>query len=254
MASREFIEKRIAGKIAEIEKLNNKIARIEKAKASNWENNPYYYSERDLVVANKEKQAAENALADYQAKLKEEDDKAASRNIPVITEFLDKWEQNAIAFYLSEYEKYKEAQKEYYAEDHELCEKFNSSFDHEVRREAQLEMRKLHKEFRERWTHVTQFNHGSLSWEETMCKDIAQEKIVKYDDLINRVVRVTGPIIDASGLRIGAKGDINGIVIGQDGKADVKTIGAGGYNSNITLDSGRHGQIFHYRTLIRVVR
>lgn len=244
MASREFIEKRIAGKIAEIEKLNNKIARIEKAKASNWENNPYYYSERDLVVANKEKQAAENALADYQAKLKEEDDKAASRNIPVITEFLDRWEQNAVAFYLFEYENYKKAQKEYYAKDHELVEKFNTSHDRETRREAEIEMRKLRKEFREAWTHVTQFNHGSLSWEETMRKDIAQEKIVKYDDLINRVVRITGPITDASGLRIGAKGDINGIVIGQDGKADVKTIGAGGWNV----------MVFHYRTLIRALK
>ena len=28
------------------------------------------------------------------------------------------------------------------------------------------------------------------------------------------------------------------------------TIGAGGYNEHVILDSGRHGQCYHYRLLI----
>ena len=45
MASIEFITQRIEGKKKEIAKLESKLSRIEKAKASNWENNPYYYGE-----------------------------------------------------------------------------------------------------------------------------------------------------------------------------------------------------------------
>ena len=48
MASIEFITKRIEGKQAEIAKLEKKIARIEKAKATGLEVNPYYYREDDL--------------------------------------------------------------------------------------------------------------------------------------------------------------------------------------------------------------
>lgn len=45
MASIEYLTKRVEGKKAEIAKLQKKLGRIEKAQASNWENNPYYYHE-----------------------------------------------------------------------------------------------------------------------------------------------------------------------------------------------------------------
>ena len=48
MASVEYLTKRVEGKKKEIAKLESKLSRIEKAKATNWEVNPYYYHEDDL--------------------------------------------------------------------------------------------------------------------------------------------------------------------------------------------------------------
>ena len=58
--------------------------------------------------------------------------------------------------------------------------------------------------------------------------------------LKDRIIFVDGEITDASALTVGAKGDLNGYIEGKDGKASIKTIGAGGYNI----------QCYHFRTLI----
>ena len=51
-------------------------------------------------------------------------------------------------------------------------------------------------------------------------------------------------ITDAAALYIGPEGDINGIIVGTEGKAKIQTIGAGGYNI----------QCFHFRTLIHEIK
>lgn len=73
--------------------------------------------------------------------------------------------------------------------------------------------------------------------EELLEKALAKEVRAKYTVLINEITHITGEIIDAKGLHIGGKGDINGIVIGEKGKAKVNTFSAGGWNI----------QCFHYR-------
>ena len=82
---------------------------------------------------------------------------------------------------------------------------------------------------------------------------IEEEKKNKLLDLMNRVTKVTGTITDASNLHL-ENGDINGIIIGERGKAKVQTISAGGYNEHVILDSGRRGQCFHYRVLINPIK
>ena len=71
-------------------------------------------------------------------------------------------------------------------------------------------------------------------------KDIKTEAERKYDFIIERTEAIVTKITDASGLRVGAKGDLNGEIIGTTGTATVKTVGAGGYAI----------QCFHFRTLI----
>ena len=71
-------------------------------------------------------------------------------------------------------------------------------------------------------------------------KDLTKEWNRKYDFIIERTNEIVGKITDASNLKVGAKGDLNGYIIGTKGTAKVQTIGAGGYNI----------QCFHFRTLI----
>lgn len=78
-------------------------------------------------------------------------------------------------------------------------------------------------------------------WLENVLED---EKKAKLADLISRINRVVGTITDASGLDIGGKGDINGIIIGTEGKAVIETFGVAGYNI----------VCFHFRTTIREIK
>lgn len=72
---------------------------------------------------------------------------------------------------------------------------------------------------------------------------IEKDKENKTLDLIRRVESITGKIIDAKHLEVSEKGELDGIVIGEIGKAKVETISAGGYNI----------QCFHYRVLVKEI-
>lgn len=69
---------------------------------------------------------------------------------------------------------------------------------------------------------------------------VERDKELKYIDLVEKVKVVCGKITDASFLRIGEKGELNGYIDGESGRAKVQTFGAGGYNI----------QRFHYRTKV----
>jgi hypothetical protein len=70
-----------------------------------------------------------------------------------------------------------------------------------------------------------------------------KEARVISDDLFVRVYKEIGTMIDANNLEINNKGGLDGIVDGENGRARVTTIGAGGYNI----------QRYHYRTTIRKI-
>ena len=61
---------------------------------------------------------------------------------------------------------------------------------------------------------------------------------------LKEINAIVGTITDARGLYVGNKGELNGIVIGDRGRARIETIGAGGYNI----------QCFHFRTLIHEIK
>lgn len=75
--------------------------------------------------------------------------------------------------------------------------------------------------------------------EEILLKDCK----ARYFQLVNEVTNITGIIMDAQDLRIRA-GELNGIIIGEKGKAKVQTFSAGGWNI----------QCYHYRTRVDEVR
>ena len=246
MASVEFLRKRIDGKQAEIDRLNKTLERINKAKATNWTVNPYWYDDdslrrtmRDLVIATK-------SLSDYEEQLSVATQKQNSRNIPAITEFLDAWEKRVVEFSLAEKPKYEEAKKELRLFEKSIVDRWNSGYyrDHMDLYKKDCEERKAKKEaFNRRWAHVAQFIHGDKSYEENVVKDVAEEKRRKYDYIIDKTNAIVGQITDAGNLLIGMSGELNGFIVGDKGRASVKTIDAGGYNI----------QCYHFRTLIRKV-
>lgn len=252
MATMEFIQKRISGKENEIDKLTKKLARIRKAEAGGWDrNNPYLYSESDLRRCLKDLEAAKEALAKYQAELQTATEKAASRNVTVILEFLEGWKVRSRKFYTDSFGRYVKAKAEYLEKDSAYTKWFNSESRNDPDRQRKVQEFRAYKEqFKTTWAFLTpyitrQANAETHRYEEVFMadkldKDLDTEANRKYDFIIQRTNAIVGEITDASGLSVGAKGDLNGYIIGKKGRAKVQTIGAGGYNI----------QCFHFRTLI----
>lgn len=269
MASLDFIQNRIAGKEKELAKLNKKLERIRKVEAQGWEDpNPYYYSEYDLRCCLRDIEDAQKALDGYKAQLVSETEKASSRNVAAIVDFLNGWKARVTAHF-------DEGLREYYEEKEMVRELYNKidryySIDESPEKKAYNEAQKAFRckcngyyekrEYTNRWgkpdTTSVKVRDGEYEWmkpyngestmEEAMKKlerDLVQEWNRKYDFIIERTNRIVGVITDASDLRVGNKGDLNGYIIGTKGTAKVQTIGAGGYNI----------QCFHFRTLIDAI-
>ena len=259
MASLEFIQKRIEGKEKEIAKLEKKMERILKAQESNWENNPYYYHESDIKWTSRDLQKAKEALEGYKAQMAKEIEKANSRNIKAIVDFLENWKESVKNFYLARFAEYPQAKKEY---DEEMKQFSLGYFEEKTlkkeNREEWLKYDRARSEVKASFNNRFGFLAGYISrvynkntglydsWnfdEEKLAKDLTQDANAKYDFIIERTNEIVGTITDASNLKIGAKGDLNGFIIGEKGKAKVETIGAGGYNI----------QCYHFRTLIHAM-
>lgn len=261
MATTEFLMKRIDGKKAEIAKLEKKLERIIKAEQTNWEVNPYYYNANDKKWTEKDLESAKQSLAEYEAKLEVENNKASSRNIQVIIDFLDNWRAESLAYYERMLPKYEEAEKEYFRISKEHSDWWNNEYwklPVSERKAARAEKDKIvddaKRRFNNNWSWMTPYVESSRDWEtnvrtlsldkEKLEKDLKIEADRKYDFIIERTNEIVTKITDASNLYIGDSGELNGYIIGTTGTAKVQTIGAGGYNI----------QRFHFRTLIHKMK
>jgi hypothetical protein len=267
MASVEFIQKRIDGKEKELAKLNKKLERIRKVEAQNWEDpNPYYYSKHDLDSTLRDIDEAIVAINSYKSQLIAEQEKAASRNVPVIVEFLNSWRERVIEFHTEKF-------MEYYDEKQLVKDLYSKVADRIYSRDDTPDMAAYKaakevfdnkcygyyetREFTNRWCKLDhnkiKVKDGEYEWmrpyinEPTIDKalvkfkkDTDREWVRKYDFIIERTNQIVGQITDASDLKIGAKHDLNGYIVGTKGTAKVQTIDAGGYNI----------QCYHFRTLI----
>jgi len=242
MASIEFLNKRIEGKQKEIDKLNKKMSRILAAEATGWEKNPYYYNTWDKERTQRDIEDAQKSLAGYEEEMRKEQEKADSRNVTAILEFLERWKDRMRTFYHDAFERYKIAYAEWRKDMDSLRKiEYDYARPKDDRKEAGKRANELYKEFHEAWGFLNEYlDHRDEFSDERFEKDIKREAEIKYDGIIERTNDICGKIIDASDLRVGEKGDIDGIVIGERGKARIQTIGAGGYNI----------QCYHFRVLV----
>ena len=243
MATQEFIRKRIEGKEKELARLEKKLERVLKAQASGWEDNPYYYEERDIRITNRDIEACRKALADYGVQLQAQIEKDGSRNVKVILDFLEAWKARVYDHYKKALPEYLEARKEWFRYDSDYVQFYNygrrdCSKDEILRRSKEHDTRR--KEFYSSWAWLTRYMKSDELDDSAIKKDLDRDANEKYDFIIERTNAIVGRITDAANLRIGNKGDLNGFIIGDKGKAKVQTIGAGGYNI----------QCYHFRTLI----
>lgn len=113
--------------------------------------------------------------------------------------------------------------------------------------QADPEYKAIQTEWKKHWEaqpkYIRQYSSSSLKMaieeiEKLLAKELESKKQKLYNDVFNKI----GCIIDARALYVGYDGSLNGLVIGENGKAVITTISAGGYNI----------QSFHYRVLVKV--
>lgn len=231
---------------------------------------------RDIDGAKKNLKKAETVLENWKSKLdvEVEQERFLEGNAPqVIKDFLENWKEMAYDWHIKRYEAYqnfkkridKEEKEEiisYVESNPEVFEKYleNGKIkDYWLKDLINIRGRGLDKHMEEmkldyysiqsRKAHFagsTVLYMDSIYKEEErlawLKKTLENDKKIKMLDLINRVNAVIGSITDASNLKVRA-GNLNGYIDGENGRAKVETIGAGGYNI----------QCFHYRTLVNKI-
>ena len=199
------------------------------------------YAKEDLKHKEVDIINQENIVNSYKEKLAKaiNTDNIINNNIPkVFIEFLDQWKKRVYDYYINGFNDYLAKIKElrlqrpnyvpyYYGRD-------NTAYY-------------AYKEWEEKYSAIQDPLFDKLALEgsnkEKYLNDLLEEeKKNKLLDLNRRVTKVVGTITDASNLYIGYDGNINGIVIGEQGKAKVTTISAEGPI-----------QRFHYRVLVHKI-
>lgn len=224
--------------------------------AMNWSNIPpeVYDLSYDLKYAKEAVQDSERKIKDltqirdnWKTKLelqKAKDNELA--NVPqVVKDFVHTWRVKTEEWIRKNLEEYIKRRKEAYSY-YEKASDYSNDLTREQRQELRNTYNELSSELRKNTDAliIEIYSRGSEK-EEFIQKLLNEEERSKILDLIRRVTKVTGTITDATALRIGEQnGELNGLVIGEEGKAFVETIGAGGYAV----------QRFHYRVLVKAVR
>lgn len=177
--------------------------------------------------------------------------------IPAIWDFLQEWRKQAYEYFVKNVKLYSELR----AKHDEEWEKFKNSEEYE-RRSIYFDRRfgdyGIRREWEERYYgpihNITKMIYQYKGkWDDAKLNKILDQDVQnKYNDFVHRITEKAGVIQDATGLHIGPKGDINGVVIGDKNKVRVETITAGGYNQEVIVNV-KHGQILHYRVLVNVI-
>lgn len=260
-------EKALVKKITALEKkVGGGVKNLEAVKwdESNNRGSDYYWDvceiERkldDIKGATNKLMDAERIQANWQDKLNLEIEKELflEGNAPqVIKDFLEQWKAKAYEWYIRRYNTYQDLKAKLKKEEEEAkvelgipSGRLPSRQQRILLKEKGLDFKSIEARKASVAGHIVQYmdtiydEADRLSWLE---KDLEKEKKAKMIDLIHRINIVVGTITDAVDLKICPKGNLNGFIVGEEGIAEVETIGAGGWNI----------QVFHFRTLVKPVK
>lgn len=216
-----------------------------------------YESKLDDIKSTQKKIAELSArLEKYHKEQKEEQKKQEVPSVPAVEEFLKNWKEAEKEYYTQQVKAIKAWKSEYRKYYTEQMEELKRVYGWKVNTRdkqviAEKEARNLNYEYKFNYlkSHFTQdcINLESYSEEDFQEKleyKLNKEVNFKRVDLYQRCSAVVGVITDAKGLTLGNNGSINGVVVGEEGKANVRTIFAGGYNI----------QCLHYRVLVTPIK
>ena len=211
----------------------------------------------DIEGAKRKLAEAERVLKNWEDKLavEIEADRYLEDNAPeVIMEFIENWKRMAYDWHVKRYEDY-QSFKEKLSSDLKEARREMGIDDHMMPTRSQdKELEKIGLDYKSIRKRKVEFAGSTvmkmdeirdegdrLTW---LDRKLEAEKKAKLLDLVYRLNNVIGETEDASDLRIGAEGNLNGIVIGKLGTAKIETVGAGGWNI----------QCFHFRTLLHKLK
>lgn len=268
-------EAKVAKRTAVLKKHREQLAKLIQKGADKFD---ISIKQSDIESAVDKLEEAKQILANWQAKLDERiaaDDYLEANAPEILKDFLENWKQHAIVYYrekrirfieyrkelkaqeraarlealqtLPSLERYREIYKGRELTDSDLANLWPRKDVDAFLSERGLEYRQIQKKLNEFGDQITfklleiRDDQEREAWLE---KAMEEEKRAKLIDLIGRIMSTVGTITDAAALHIGPEGDINGYIVGTEGKAKIQTIGAGGYNI----------QCFHFRTLIHEMK
>lgn len=194
-------------------------------------------------------------LLNYMAKKGVEDKKNSIPTIPVIEKFLDDWVNKTRIYYNKNRNSYidfinrtKDDIAKLYKDNNIEIHKIIRSREEEKKietmlKEAELDYKTINLHVSMLFSRFVVANSGKSDWNDIVERELINERKYKRDMFYARVMNLAGNIIDASDLRIGKNGEINGIVVGDKNKVKVETISAGGYNI----------QCYHFRVLVKLI-
>ena len=279
---KQILLDRISKKEQQIEKLNKKIKKLENqcteeeiSIADSFRDNYSKFATycrqvnlgtsftpmSELRSAYSDLDEATTTLNKYKNQLNIIIDKESTEKVEIFVEFLNRYKTEVIKYV----EKNIDLVTEYYRLNNEYCEFYNnrnsiirSGEMTEDEWKTELKRKKIKEEDLQDSINPLLFEvydnrqDNKINYEEL--NEILDKEIeAKYWNMVEKVTKVTGEIIDASDLSIGGDGNINGIIIGKEGKAKLETILAGGYNQNIIVNV-RRGQVLHYRLIVNKIK
>lgn len=210
--------------------------------SDNWNKGPNI---GELYSAYRDLGEARNTLKNYQLELNKLTNYENEEKIKVIWDFLMKWRQDSYNWYLKNCERYFNLKKEYkqakedwkskqekdskgripYYLESQFDEDYYSYIDSLTKEITKIKFTYVYKdEYHFEYDYVPEAYEVDTS---VLNKKLDDEVRAKYTNLVQEITHITGKILDASRLSIGGKGDINGIVLGENGKAKVLTFEAG---------------------------